>query len=73
MEDHRIVKPAANLDPEASEHHQDKDDVLPDLGDLFVSEQRPDKSRIFSRIGFDERNIPTPRKDVPRAKARPVS
>ena len=58
MEDHRIVKPAANLDPQASEHHQVELDVLPDLGDLFVGEQRPDKGRIFGRIGFIERNIP---------------
>ena len=58
MEDHRIVKPAANLDPQATEHHQVELDVLPDLGDLFVGEQRPDKGRIFGRIGFIERNIP---------------
>ena len=58
MEDHRIVKPAANLDPQASEHHQVELDVLSDLGDLPVGEQRPDKGRIFGRIGFIERNIP---------------
>ena len=58
MEDHRIVLRAPHRQTDTPQHHQIELDVLADLGDPLVLEQRPHDLRIFRRILLLEGNVP---------------
>ena len=58
VEDHRVVHAAPDRDAQPAQHHQVELDVLPDLGDLLILEQRPHDLRILGRILLQERHVP---------------
>ena len=58
VEDHRIVEAAPDLNAQLPQHHQVELDVLADLGDAFVLEQRADDLRIFTCGLLPEGHVP---------------
>ncbi len=58
VEDHRVVHAAPDSSAQPAQHHQVELDVLPDLGDLLILEQRPHDLRILRRILLQERHVP---------------
>ena len=58
VENHRVVHAAPDRDAQPSQHHQVELDVLPDLGDLFIPEQRPHDVGVFGGVLLPERHVP---------------
>ena len=58
MEDHRIVLRAPHRQTDTPQHHQIELDVLADLGDRFVLEQRTQQPGILRRRTFVAGHIP---------------
>ena len=58
MEDHRVVHAAPDRNAQPAQHHQVELDVLADLGDRFIFEQRPHDLGVFGGILLPERHVP---------------
>ena len=58
VEDHRVVLAAPDRNTQPAQHHQVELDVLADLGDPLILEQRPHDLRIFGRVLLLEGDVP---------------
>ena len=58
VEDHRVVLAAPDRNAQPAQHHQVEFDVLADLGDVLILEQRPHDLRILGRVLLFEGDVP---------------